>query len=316
MSKPAFQHFRRLMSVHGLKLASLVLATVAWYGIREAINNESEVSDIPISIVHDEGWAVMSLTPETVDVRFQGARSDLAALTRDNVSVVVDVRGKKTPGRVFTMDLGAHHVVAARGCRVVTVNPRRISFSLDREGERAIPVKAELQGGPMEGFEVTRVTCDPPTVMVRGPMAGLSQMEHVLTQPLDMEGRLQSFRTRVSLGEPSGTPGMRFEPDRVQVFVELTEHTENLILQNVIVQTLGRPGSAAIRRVEPAVVAVTLAGRPVALGKLRPGDLQAFVDTTAMEAGQNRRVPVQVAPPAGMHVISIDPAEVAVTAGP
>ncbi len=315
MNRPGFRSIYDFLKAHGLKIVSVVLALAAWYGIRETISYEAEIPDVPVQVVRDDGWAVMLLTPETVAIRFRGARADLAGLSRDNVAVVLDVRGRQGEGRVFEMDLTPREVTFLGGARVARITPRRVRFSLDREVEREVTVKAEVRGPPLEGYAVTGVSCEPPKVKVRGPASGLAQLDEVRTQAIDVEGRTRLFHTLVALVPPPGLKGIRYDPDRVLVGVSMSEHTETRLFRDVPVRVLGAPGEPAARRVVPASVHIMLAGRPTTMERVDAAEIKAYVDLTGAPAGQEWRGAVGVFAPPGLRAVSVDPREVTVTVG-
>ena len=69
--------------------------------------------------------------------------------------------------------------------------------------ELPIVVKADVQGTLPEGYEIENVVCSPAAVTVRGPSTKLETVEAVRTAPIDLEGRLQSFRIRKPLTPPA-----------------------------------------------------------------------------------------------------------------
>ena len=69
----------------GLKAAALVLAFVTWYAIRSVINFETVVSDIPLTIQVNPGWAILDRSAQTVDVLFRGSQEDIRYLNRDQI---------------------------------------------------------------------------------------------------------------------------------------------------------------------------------------------------------------------------------------
>lgn len=54
----------------GTKLASLLLALICWYAIQAAISFEAVVTDVPLTVKVNEGWAVLDRSDKTVDVLF------------------------------------------------------------------------------------------------------------------------------------------------------------------------------------------------------------------------------------------------------
>lgn len=63
-------------------------------------------------------------------------------------------------------------------------------------------------------------------------------------------------------------------------------------------------------KVNPAVVQVTLRGRPETLTQLQEEDIRVIVDLTGIESSQSLTRPVHVSIPAGITLVEVVPAEV------
>lgn len=295
----------------GAKGLSLVLGAITWHTIQQTINFESVVSDVPLTFRVDPGWAVLERSTDTVDVHFRGAQEDLWRLTRETVEVVVDVRGKSGRGQL-TVALRPHQVRAPGGVRAVFLQPDAVTFSVDREGEKQVPVRAEIQGSPPEGYEVEKVVCTPAVVTVRGPMQRLEELECVRTAPIDLEGRLRSFRVRAALVPPSATWIARVEPDKVLAEVTLIERSDEREVADVPVRVLSDTGARAAVGVTPSRVKVHLRGQPEALDRVRAEDLDAYVDCTRLDPAARYDLPVRVFAPPGIKVVGAEPETVQV----
>ena len=302
-----------------LRVLALLLAIITWYAIREAISFETVVSDVPVQIAHDPGWAVLEKSVDTVDVRFRGARGDISELTRDRVRVDVDARGDHRNRARVVVKMRPENVRAPNGARPVatpvSIQPDEITFSMDREGERQVPVKAEVQETPPEGFEIERIQCTPATVLLSGPLSKLQDVEAIRTVPIDLQGRVQSFQTRVNLVPPHDLGTARLAPDRVQVDVGIVEHAATRVIEGVPVRLLTAAGAAADITVQPGLVRVTVSGRSAALAGLAPTDVRAFVDCSGLEPGSRYDLPMQVSLPAGFRCVTLEPASATVKAG-
>ncbi len=303
---------RALTANKGLKAIALLLAVVVWYGIREAISFESELIDVPVEILQDEGWSVLDQSDTAVDIRFRGARADVGDITTKQVRVIVDARGQASGG-LMTMPVSVNSVEAPPGARAIQIRPNTVSFRLDREGERQVPVKAELQGNLPEGYAVDSVVCSPVASLLKGPMARLEAVDTLRTVPIDLEGRVQSFRVRKPLVSPSTEWTSRMDPDRVVVDVTITEHAAARTLEGVTVNALLPAGEARRVAVTPGTVTVSLQGRQDVLRTLAPEALQAYIDCTRLEALARYDLPVEVHAPAGVRAVTVEPPTVSVT---
>jgi YbbR domain-containing protein len=287
----------------GTKILSLIIAVVVWYGIRGAISFEAVLEDLPVRILHDEGWAIREGAEQTVDVRFLGSRGDIRGMTRDQALVSIDVRGDTTTGqRVVT--LTPKNVKAPTGARAVYIRPEQVTFSLDREAEKTLPVRPEFQGQLPDGFEIEQVICTPEQVTVHAPSAHLAPLEAIRTTPVDLDGRIQSFRVRRPL-VPAGT--MRLEPDRVHIEVVIREQGLRREIAAVPLHLLLRPGQQA-PAFSPDEVQVELQGRPDVLQKLDPRAVRAYLVIPSVQTDRN--LPVRVHVPAGIRVVGVTPESV------
>lgn len=294
------------------RLLALFLAVIVWYAIREATSSEILIEDVPIEILRDEGLAVLDQSETSTDVRFSGSRADLRDLTRNQVRVIVDARGGGREGPQVVA-IGPGNVAAPRGTRPMFVRVDRVSFSLDREIEKSVPVKVDLQGTPPPGVEVERTISQPPVVTLRGPSSRLRDVDSVRTLPIDMEGRQHSFRVRRPLVAP-GSPGeTRLEPDRVQVEIVLVERSVSRTVEGLEVLVLDQPGAdGSAATVSPDRVSVVVQGPAEALEVMRPDDLQAFVDVRPTKAGEPQDLPVRVFTTAPLRIAAVNPPQVRV----
>lgn len=286
----------------GMKFLSLFVAVLVWYGIRGAISFEAVLEDIPVRILCDEGWAVCEGAGQTVDVRFRGSRGDIRNMTPDQVLVTIDVRGESRPGQQVIL-LTPRHVKAPTGARPIHFRPEQVIFTLDREAKKEIPVTTELQGQLPDGFDIERVVCTPESVTVYAPSARLETLETIRTTPVDLDGRIQSFRLRRPL-VPVGA--MRLEPDRVQVEVVIREHAFVREYEKVPVHVFLRPGQSA-PPLSPNEVTVELQGQPDILNGLDSESVRAYVLAPEPAIGVGRNVSVRVHVPAGIRVVRVTP---------
>jgi len=184
----------------GLKALSLLMAVMSWYMIQDAISNQTEIPDIRLQIQTPEGLAILNQSATTVDVTCRGAREDLQHLDPRQIQAVLDVTLKNgvIPEEIAIVP---ENIKGARGVRVVAINPHKVRVTLDHEGEKRVPVKGRTTGQPLFG-QVESVSCEPSAVLLRGPAAKLRTTECVYTQPVDVDGRVESFVRRTPLLPP------------------------------------------------------------------------------------------------------------------
>jgi len=296
-----------LVKNRGIKLASFLLALITWYAIQPVINYESVVSDIPISIELDEGWAILDRSAKTVDVLFRGSQEDVRYLSPDQVNLDVDLRGETFEGSL-TVRLRPQNVKAPSSVRPIVIHPDEVKLVLDREGEIHVPVKADLQGSPPEGYEVEKVACTPASVKLSGPRERLGQVEAMRTAPIDVEGRSRSFKKlKVALVQPSDTWVARVSPDSVSVEVTFVERAATREMKDIPVEVLVKPGTQPKVDLRPGRVTIVVKGRSELLNELQPQDLTAYIDSVSLQAGASYDLPVRVQMPSGLSVAGVEP---------
>lgn len=303
---------RKLAAPVPLMLASLGLAFFTWYAISGAISFELQLDELPIQVVPNEGWSVLDLSSETVDVRFRGAVNDMRSLRAEDVKVVVDVRGRESRG-VLEVPIDLGFIGAPNGARPVSVRPTTVTLELDRESERTVPVKVDQLGEPPAGYEVEEVICKPAAVTLRGPMQDLEELEEVQTLPVDLSDKVRSFSSRIGIQAPDGSRSYRIEPEKVTVEITLVERSATTRLEAIPVSCLMKPGATMKVDLLPDMVDITLKGQPELLKSLGPGAVRAYIDCSNMTEPGEYELPVRVDVPALVTVDLIDPKTIQVT---
>jgi YbbR domain-containing protein len=299
----------------GLKAASLVLAFVTWYAIRSVINFETVVSDIPITVQVNPGWAILDRSARTVDVLFRGSQEDIRYLNRDQISVEADIRGKPFAG-ALSVKLRPKNVRSPGAVRAVVIWPDEITLKLDQEGEKQVPVKADLQGAVPEGYEVDTVACTPASVLLQGPRQRLDEIESVRTAAVDLEDRVRSFKKLKMAVVPPGENWVgRVSPSNVVVEITIAERSATREIQELPVHVLVSPGVGPKLDIWPVKVNVVLKGLAESLKNLKSEEVQVSVDCSALQAGASYDLPVRVHASAGVTAIRAEPPTVKVTVG-
>lgn len=295
-----------------LKLISVVLAVLAWYAVREITSYTSVVREVRVVVILDEGWAVLDRSVEEVDVLCRGSQSDIRYLTRDQLRVEVDLRGRTVAGTI-EVPLRAQNVKVPGGARAVSIDPPELTLTLDREGERMVRVKAEIIGNPPEGYELAEVSTTPAEVRLQGPQGRLAAMTEVRTVPIDLEGRLKSFSLTRVIQPPSELWSARVEPDRARVDVRIVERSSAVDLAGIPIRLLVLPDTPPIHLARgEATVKISVRGRADAVKQLSATNVNAFVDCTVLRPGDALELPVVVNLPAGVEILSQEPSQILV----
>ena len=276
----------------GLKALSLLMAVITWYVIQDAISFEVEIPDIRLQIQVQEGMAILNQSASTVDVTFRGSQEDIQRLDPRRLQAVVDMT--QAEGTSKEVVLLPSMIRGLRGASAVAVHPALIHVTLDRQDEKRVPVKGRIVGTPLLG-EVDAVTCEPSVVLLRGSAAKLRTTECVYTQPVDVDGRVESFVRRSALQAPGDNWVAQMDPSDVQVKVTLTRKNATLERKAVPVNAVVDPGQAVAIDIDPPTVDVVLMGRTTNEQTPAEGRLvRAFADCVGLTAPGSFVVPVRV----------------------
>jgi YbbR domain-containing protein len=194
-----------------------------------------------------------------------------------------------------------------RSLKVVRFDPPSLTLRADRRAMRRLPVRADLAGSPALGFTVAGSTVSPEVVDVTGPARLIDDLKHVSTESVDLRGAEDSFQRNVLLERID--PGVTFVPDVVQVRVTIEESLAAREFPKVPITV--PPG---VTQITPAAVDVTVRGPQRLLHNLTLTPEAVQVDVSGLQPGTHM-VPVQVAVPDGLKVVSQTPERVRVKIG-
>lgn len=205
---------RHLLFDHiALKLASLIIAVLMWYGV--ARDPVSEVSlQVPIEFSRPpKGLDYSSDVIPQAQIRLRGPARVLRELAQESVHAVIDLQGA-VPGE-RTYDLDTSHIQVPHEVEVMQVTPTRLRLVFDTRATRQVPVIPRIVGTLPPGYHVQSVVANPSMLTITGPARHVSAIERAVTDAVDVTGVAgqASFQTMAYLPDPlvhlSGTGPIR-----------------------------------------------------------------------------------------------------------
>lgn len=292
-----------------LKGFCLVLAFAVWQGIRDSISHEVLVQEVPVTLKTGDGLAVLDQSTDVVSIRFRGSRDDIRDLSRDQVSMVLDITDRSRLRQ--TLKLSARYVKTPSRAHAVQFQPAEVSVTMDREVERMLPIKASLEGALPEGIQLEQTICEPASVRVRGAERQLINLEQVHTEPISLDGRYDSFKTHVNIA--AAGQAWTATPERIAVQLVLGEHIIEGRIEDSLVRPLLASDDTRVVKIRPDRVNVVLKGIPQRIEALSVRDIYTYIDCSELTEPTDYEVPVRVDLPAGVQVEKIEPSVVQVT---
>jgi YbbR domain-containing protein len=282
----------------GLKLLSLLLALALWFGVGAEEPTETTLS-VALELVNPpHGMMITSEIPPSLQVRVVGPGSVIRKLTQSRLVQTIDLTGFNR-GR-HSIPLGGKTFNFPRGVQVTRVQPNPLTIILAPSMVRTLHVQPVLEGKPPEGYEITGVKVRPSQISVKGPYVEIADLKFLSTIPLDVS----------HLTAPATLAG---ELDSKNLHLALQDQSPILVDVNVepkrITRTIsGVPLSANPQkaRLSASKVTLTLRGPWLQLRNLKPGDLQATVNTDTLDPGRHR-LNVSVSLPPGLTLVRVHP---------
>ena len=190
----AYHPFRNL----GLKSLSICIAVLLWLVVagervvERVLRAPVEFQNLP------NGLELVGNLPDTVEVRLRGSSGALSRMGPGDLSAVLDLRTARPGRRLF--HLTPTQVTVPYGVDVVQVGPSTLTMEFEMSGVRTVPVEPDIEGRPAPGYEVTKVTSDPPTVDVAGPESALKRLAAAVTEPVVITDETRSVKETVTIG--------------------------------------------------------------------------------------------------------------------
>jgi YbbR domain-containing protein len=284
-----------------LKLLATLLAILTYYTIRGATGFEVPY-EIPVDVRVDqrEGIAILDQDVRTVEVTFRGSQDDLRLLDPREIRAVVKPKAISADG-AEEVTIKFRDVQGASGVRVVKIRPSTLTVRFDRQAEKKVSViRPRIIGAPLVGK--VELEYEPRFVTITGPKRRLDDKQAVVTEPVDVDGRVTSFSKQVKVLPPGDAWVSDVQPSTITVHVKIVTESTSRELERVPVLALMRPAEACGLEFEPTEVKVVLHGRAEALENLAPDSVKVFADTTDLEPGASYELPVNAHLPSGVDI--------------
>jgi len=301
----AYHPFRHL----GLKVLAITLASVLWFTVAGEHVVERSLR-VPLAVrnlpTHLE---IVGDLPDSVDVRVRGSSAQLSRLDPGDVVAMLDLSSDRTGQRLF--HLRADEVRVPYGIEVAQVIPPTIPLTLEKSVKRSVPIVPATDGDPAAGFVVGRIVAEPSTVMVMGPESHVRDIAAATTEAVNIDGKDQRVREVVNIGVTDSQVRLVDMPQTTTVVIDIWPAPIERDLMGVPVRSRNLAAGLGARIV-PEVVRAGVRGQRDALARLRPDNIDAFVDLAGLGPGRYS-LRVQVDPSEEVGVGAVTPSVVTVT---
>jgi YbbR domain-containing protein len=296
---------RRLFTYNiALKILSLAIAFSIWFFVNFGERDTEETLKVPLELRNIPAHLMIaSPTVDFTDLRVSGPRALLGRIDRSRVAITLDLGGVRPGPAVFRLDTDSLNL--PRGVKVLRITPAQVTLELERVAHKSVPVHLRLGGKPPSGLQVVDTKVAPETVQVSGPVSDVEDVQAANTDPLDIRGATAGTIERELALEPP-SEYLSFSANRVAAQVRIEEVPVTREFKRVEV---GVRNAALRYRVRPDHVRVSVRGPRRLVDNLELGSGAVYIDAAGETVGEHVVKPT-VELPAGVQVVSVDPARV------
>jgi YbbR domain-containing protein len=238
-----------------------------------------------------------------VDVRARGSSGVLGELRGTDLVAVLDLRTARTGRRLF--HLLPDDIAVPAGVKVLQVTPSTLSLTFEPAAVRTVPVVPDIDEEPAPGYVVGRVTSDPATVEVIGPVSAVQQVTEATTEPISVRGATTNVRDTVTIGLSDSAARIR-NPRAGTVVVEILPSPVDALVRRVPVELRGTlPGRHAAA--SPMQVTVHVRGSAARVSALTASAIRLYADVSGLGPGRYN-LPVRYDAPGEFSITQVEPA--------
>ena len=295
------------------KLGSLLLSLSIAFGLwlyvvtNVSVEGETTFHDISVQFVgetalENRGYVITSGMDASVDLRLQGARTNLNKLTSSSISIKVDLSRIYDPGtHKVEYDIIYPGDVPNNAFTVLNKAPAAISITVEELAHKEIPVEVRYEGSVPDDYLDDRdnALLDYQSIAIKGPVSVVNQIHHAEIY-VDLDDRTESISGKYAytLCDQEGNP-----VDAALIVAETAEVRFDLTILRFkelpVTYTLAAGGGAAQEHVTvtPDISAIRVSGSKAHLEELTEINL-GVIDLARIENDTRLTIPVEL--PAGV----------------
>lgn len=167
-------------------LLSVLLASLFWLYVRAEVDPElpRDIRDVAVtltgeSILESQGLTITAISHETVDLNIKAAASVNDKLSRDNISVVLDVSRCSEGEQSLSYNVVLPNNINAEGVVVQDRTPQKITVTVEKLYSESFEIECILRGSIAQGYQAGEFIVSPETIVVSGSVEQVSQVAKV-----------------------------------------------------------------------------------------------------------------------------------------
>jgi len=215
-----------------------------------------------------------------IEIRVQGALSALEYLSLNKPRYKLDL-SSVTIG-VESIPINPDMLQMPEGVRITRVNPAYLTVRVDRRLKKQVPVMISVSGKPAASFFVDDLLAKPSAVMICGPETILGSIDAMLTKPIDVTGKSESFKKEIALDLGAGIE-VCSSPGIILAEIYLAEKEVTRRFADILVEGKGTPFEFNI---SPPTISIEIRGPQYIVENLHPDkDIRVLVELKDLNPG-------------------------------
>ncbi len=289
-------------------LIAFCLAVTLWYTVtvRDKVESWVDVQvqfrDAPSNLVITEGLI------NKVSVRVRAARGLSRSLVGREAAMVVSLASITRGSNAIAIQRDMLPFTSAY--EVVEVSPSRILIVADTKASRQIPLESAFEGKLASDLFVKSMQLEPHDVTVSGAETLVSGISRIRI-PIHLEPDMRHGMNSLSVAVPAPA-NVEVTPPQVEIRLDIGVRTKEVKVVCQVVPA-GPKGDRAPSFVPGKVTVVAKVPESLAKNQEVLGGITASVTVPADIGEDARKLPVTVALPKNSDLVSVTPAEVAVS---
>jgi YbbR domain-containing protein len=204
-------------------LGSLALAFFVWVIATTGSLQERRFTTISVQLDADPGLLIVGSVTRTVSVTVRAPEDVLGLLTRDDIIVRADLRGKGPGTHTVELDVDVSRTAVA------DTQPAQVTVTLDANQSRLVDIDYEITGELTPDLERDAPEFDTQEFTITGPSTRVQQVVAVRAV-LDLSSRRATFEAELSVS-PVDADGdivndVTVSPQSVNVTVPIRQRTD------------------------------------------------------------------------------------------
>jgi len=280
-----------------VKLIALVLAVGLWYyAVGEEDVEFTRAIPLEISVVNPQ-MSILKTSAHSIEVTFAAPRSLLSELASEDIRAIHEIGDEVKTAGDYSFRIEASEIDLKRlQPRIVKIEPDTVQVTLDELIAKKLKIKPVFSGEPAFGYIVveSELQLDPNAILVEGPKSQLEKDEFIETEPIDLVGRIRSFRRTVRMNLPPNVKAL--SETLIDTYVPIREEFEEKSFSNVPVKVLQGADEVMQFEMKPANISFILKGSKRRLEALSQDKILAYVAAVGLKKGEHD-LPVQLVLP-------------------